>query len=414
MLTAKQKSTLIRMTKVRSDILKDYPFYGRLLMNLKFATAPCGTACTDMEHIAFDPEFAEAITDSEMSFVMMHEVMHCALKHCLRGREYNNKLFNIACDIVVNSNILLALEKTEFKVDGENAMHIAPDGREGYMCTAEEVYRMLMESELEVQGEPDQEGSEAQGGASGITEGQLDNHKTWENVSEETTMLSEKWDLAVKEAVNKGMKGSSNIQIPPALLDYVLKLENTAKVDWRKVLQEFIQLHCDRYDYSFTPADRRFTAYDYIIPSFSETEDEVLRNLWFCVDTSGSISPETLSDIMTEILQAILMFKNLSGRISFFDTAITEPVEFESADDFKKVKPIGGGGTSFRVIFDYMKAHMQEDPPVAIIVLTDGYCEYPKADAAMDVPVLWIIYDNPADAPWGKTVHVKTEGLEEY
>ena len=94
MLTAKQKRTLIRMTKVRSDILKDYPFYGRLLMNLKFATAPCGTACTDMEHIAFDPEFAEAITDSEMSFVMMHEVMHCALKHCLRGREYNNKLFN--------------------------------------------------------------------------------------------------------------------------------------------------------------------------------------------------------------------------------------------------------------------------------------------------------------------------------
>ena len=57
---------------------------------------------------------------------------------------------------------------------------------------------------------------------------------------------------------------------------------------------------------------------------------------------------------------------------------------------------------------------MQEDPPVAIIVLTDGYCEYPKAYAAMDVPVLWIIYDNPNDAPWGKTVHVETEGLEEY
>jgi hypothetical protein len=54
---------------------------------------------------------------------------------------------------------------------------------------------------------------------------------------------------------------------------------------------------------------------------------------------------------------------------------------------------------------------MQDDPPVSIIILTDGYAPYPDEAAAMDIPVLWIINNKEAQAPsWGKVARMIAEG----
>ena len=142
------------------------------------------------------------------------------------------------------------------------------------------------------------------------------------------------------------------------------------------------------------------------MPAFSEQDDEQIENLWFCVDTSGSISRNILSEVLSEIRQAILLFNHLSGMLSFFDTHVTDPISFEDEEDLLDIPADGGGGTSFAAIFRFLKEFSQEDMPSAIIVLTDGYCSYPKESAAMDIPVLWIIYDNPMDPPWGRFVHI--------
>lgn len=406
MITKMQRRTLTRMIDIRNRILGRHPFYGQLMMNLKFGTAPCGTACTDMEHLIFDPDFAEALSDEEMTFVMLHEVMHCALKHCTRGRGLSREAFNIACDIVVNSNILQSMRLKEFSIMSEPVMHLAPDGREGCLYTAEEVYRMLISPNEPVidgeVGESPEEGEE--NSVDGRESGQIDSHAVWSSVDEETTPVGDRWDAAVQIAA----KGCSSASVPPSVRDYVLRLENESQVNWKEILHEFIQLYSDRFDFSFAPADRRFASCDLIIPSFAESWGEKVEKLWFCVDTSGSMSVETISEIMTEIMQAILMFEKLSGMISFFDTSITEPVPFEDAQDFSRIRPQGGGGTSFDVIFRYMKDKMEEDLPCAVIILTDGYCSYPKESEALNVPVLWIIYDNTQEAPWGRTVFVKT------
>ena len=85
----------------------DYPFFGYLSLRLQLACAPCGTACTDGERLIFDPEFEKELkTDQEMQFVILHEILHCALGHCTRRGSRSAKLFNIACDTVVNSTIL--------------------------------------------------------------------------------------------------------------------------------------------------------------------------------------------------------------------------------------------------------------------------------------------------------------------
>jgi predicted metal-dependent peptidase len=77
----------------------------------------------------------------------MHEVLHTALGHPFRHQQdYDQQAFDIACDIVVNSNILYSFGMDRRRITlgkyGES-MHIAPDGKEGYNYTVEQVYEMI-------------------------------------------------------------------------------------------------------------------------------------------------------------------------------------------------------------------------------------------------------------------------------
>ena len=93
----------------RMRILADNGFYGLLLMHMGYGVDEnCSTAATDGKKIIFGPVFLEEISDRELDFVMMHEVLHVVLQHFLRQGKRDGERFNIACDIVVNSNILFS------------------------------------------------------------------------------------------------------------------------------------------------------------------------------------------------------------------------------------------------------------------------------------------------------------------
>ena len=139
-----------RLMLSRMRILCTNGFYGLLLMHMIYSIdEKCETACTDGERIYFGPAFLDDLSDRELDFVMMHEIMHVVLQHCRRQGKRNQELFNIACDIVVNSNILLSnemdLRSITLQKYGES-MHYAPNGKEGHEYTAEEVYAMLLNS----------------------------------------------------------------------------------------------------------------------------------------------------------------------------------------------------------------------------------------------------------------------------
>ena len=53
-------------------------------------------------------------------------------------------VYNVAADIVVNSNIMNSLGISGIAICGCEVMHKIPDGKEGYKYSAEEVYEMLM------------------------------------------------------------------------------------------------------------------------------------------------------------------------------------------------------------------------------------------------------------------------------
>lgn len=400
--------TLKRMTDARAMILKENPFFGRLALGLTLATAQCDTACTDGERLIFDSKFAERLSDKEMQFVILHEIMHCVLNHCFRSKSLNNLLFNIACDIVVNSIILEMWGIDSFIVDGEEAMHLTPNKKEGRLYNAEEVYHMLLSDGSSISDQKSQ-GSKTSHDNSNISEascgndlsklpsGQFDRHDIWNGIVD-NERLKDVWNKKINTTAKQ--LGNS-IECPQHIRDIMDRLKAGVSIDWKEILHSFLQF--DDYDYYFNPPDSRYSASDLILPSYSINYDEfTVNSVFICIDTSGSVSDDELAGTMSEIRDALIQ-ANLTGRISFFDSRITDPVPLEGIMDYGKLLPKGGGGTNYHSIFNYIRENMIKSLPTAVIIFTDGYADWPSEEETLGVPVLWMISKGGrTNAPFGK------------
>ena len=379
----------LRILNLRAAIIKEYPFFGRLLLRLPFGFEECGTAYTDMRKIVFDPAFADELSDAELRFVMLHECMHCVLNHCIRGKGKIGIIYNIACDIVVNSIILDAMGIKDINISNKKAMHLLPDGSEGRIYNAEEVYQKLLKHTVE----------EIEKWS---LDGMVDSHDIWVQVSSDS-VLEAIWSEYIKDA-SKGQ--GTGTGIPDSIKRLIEDIYEKPKINWKQLLHDFIQQ--DVFDYTYLKPDKKWQG-DIIMPAFQE-DSEALRNFWFLVDTSASVSTHSLSLIMSEIESATNQIENISAYISFFDCDVSTPINFENQKEFKKITPVGGGGTSFKNIFKKMEDYFT-DLPSGIIILTDGYASFPDAEIAKDIPVFWIIIDSLVEPPWGTTVHIQSEKI---
>ncbi len=480
---AKVREYATRLLKARMRILASNGFYGLLIEHLPFALdETVETAATDGRKIYFCPKFLDEITDSELDFVLMHEVLHVVLQHCSRYQNRNPYAFNIACDIVINSTILDTFGGDTRKISiasaGGELMHLAPDGKEGCLYTAEEVYDMLPKSTKEnsqnsqgngnnssnsqtggsqsnqnnnqndtsnnsnsQSGNSQKKGDNSQsGGGSGQQKNQpsqsangsgskkgsskpqsgkdyqsatgqgtsFDDHSRWVGKGETDNEVAGAWEKYLDDALKAVSidQTSTTWGNLPLFARRRLLEEKDGKVNWRQILNEFIQE--EFCDYSFSPPDRRFGECDFFMPDFN-VKDESVKNVLFMIDTSGSMSDELVSEAYDEIRGALYQFDGkLEGYLGFFDAVVVKPEPFSNFEELEIIRPQGGGGTSFHAIFDYVKNEI-DVPPCAIIILTDGYAPYPDEEDALGIPVLWLINNECSSPPWGKVVRIPPE-----
>ncbi len=386
-----EKNILENIASARRTLLMRFPFYGHLLMGMPIALATCGTACTDGDRLIFDPAFTEALSPEELQVVLLHEVMHCVLGHCTRGRTLNPSMFNVACDTVVNSMILQELGKSSFTVRGSPLFHRAPDGTEGFTHSAEEVYHMLL----------DNANGKKQRAYRSVVDGYkpFDRHDTWRVITD-TEQMDAIWEHRLEEAYKSAGTYPKHL---PQMREFKYIDNYQSKVDWRKTLLDFLKE--DDFDYSFQPPDTRYEACGFLLPAFNqEGTREEASDLWLLVDTSASVDEKELS-IMLQEIRAALDQVGMSGKLSFFDDTVYEPVAFSTIKDLNEIRPVGDGGTSFVNIFRYMKQHMSEHLPRAVLIFTDGHARSPSESAAMDVPVLWLSTEGGDTCkPWGEVI----------
>lgn len=437
-----------RLLLSRMRILSKHGFYGILLMHMEFALdESCDTAATNGIKIIFGPAFLESLDDRELDFIMMHEILHVVLQHCTRREKRDSEIFNIACDIVVNSTILrsndMDLSSITLRSHGES-MHLTPEGKEGFSYSAEEVYNMLSvygsgsgdggisstpnltgrkpsgaehkeqksqsnnnrgksngSKQADGDGRDDNSTKDRQDNSSG-----WDDHSRWGTAGDENE-LNELWKKRLLDACKaiEIRDPSNECGTLPLAAERLLKELRSPKLDWRTILNDFIQEEI--VDYSFMPPDRRFNESPFFLPDFNDT-DITAKDILFMIDTSGSMSDKEITDAYSEVRGAIDQFNGkLMGWLGFFDAEIVEPQPFENIDELKIIKPKGGGGTSFHPIFKYVREHMQNHLPASIIILTDGYVtDFPEEEASMGIPVLWLINNEDVTPPWGKVARL--------
>ena len=404
----KVKNTVRRMTEERALLIKNNPFFGHLSMGLQLACAPCKTACTDGSRLIFDPAFAEKLSDQELQFVILHEVLHCVFRHCIRGKGLHSVLYNIACDIVVNSTILAMWGQESMMIAREKAMHLAPDGKEGREYNAEEIYQMLIHqnhtngiSQMQTAQNNANKSSQMQTDNEGFEKSSFDRHDIWQGICDKA-QLQDNWNRKIQSAFRQC---GDSTGMPQQVRTIVQDIARRSGLNWKQLLHDFLQ--SDTYDYNFLPPDRRYAFSDFYLPAYKmDEEHQTADDIWICIDTSGSVTGEELTCTMAEILDAMRQ-AGLKGRISFFDSNITEPEPFEFENDLKNLTAQGGGGTSFHIIFRYLKEKLYPDLPRAILIFTDGYARFPEQKAALDVPVLWLICKGGnADVPWGQVIQL--------
>ncbi|MBO4415890.1 MAG: hypothetical protein J5824_07925 [Lachnospiraceae bacterium] len=244
-----------------------------------------------------------------------------------------------------------------------------------------------------------------------------DTHKFVVRDEKAQKIQDEQWKAYICQACEAMAKQFKNLEIDPdkdgnsyglipGFAERLMEELKNPQVDWRTVLQEFVQEEIT--DYSFMPPDRRFGDSPFFLPDYNEKDDKVEKIL-FMVDTSGSMSRKTITAVYSEIKGAIDQFNGrLQGWLGFFDAAVVEPAPFEDEEEFMKIKPAGGGGTRFDIIFKYVEEYMYDDPPVSIVVLTDGIAPFPDESCTNGIPVLWVLTTD-VTPPWGKIARIEIE-----
>ena len=393
-----------RLLAARGRILSERGFYGLLLMHMKFAVGDeLDTAWVSRDTITFNPDFSDGLNADELCFVLEHEVLHAALGHLERQGERDQMLWNLACDIVVNSNIKHSNgddpKSITLRRDGEESFHLAPNGKEGWLYSADEVYEMLRKSPKIKQILAGCESDRGLGWDWHIMDDGSDPAAEAE--------CRDAWAQRLADAkASMDVRDPSNARgLVPACAERRLGELQGAKADWRLLLSEFVQEEV--CDYSFVSPDRRFFESPFLLPGFNDTET-VVRGVLFMADTSGSVSDKELTAAFSEVKGAIEQFAGkLEGWFGFFDATPYEPVRFESVTDIAKIRPKGGGGTRFEAAFECIDRWLGAEELSCIVIITDGYAPTPDESIARGIPVLWLIVGRGPEPKWGKIARIE-------
>lgn len=438
MLDARKKQFRRQLQESRFRLHHMYEELAKPLYEMVFvATKDVWRISTNGTCIYFNPEWLKKLNDVELDFILSHELMHIRLGHIERPAYYLGDRYHLAADIVANGKLSTygwnyekiphigkircetffpvvhgsEIESVEaVKYVPIDPSVLEPAKRRQFMIDSDLWWDRKEdrgETGIIILGPMDQDPDDLEYSGPGFGKTFLykkeefpDQNDRGVDTNESDEMenpvsIRQTIQLLRKETQEKknGMQGES---MERNWEDTPIKC-----LDWKSLLNHFVQEEVN--DYSFTPPDRRIQDSDFFLPDYNVYQ-ETVRDVYFMVDTSGSISDEMLFTAYAEIKQALEQFNGaLQGVVGFFDTRVYRTVSFERIEDIGNMKPCGGGGTDYRCIFDFLHTVNTWNPPTSIVIITDGEGVFPDEAVANNIPVLWLLTEDTT-APWGKSV----------
>jgi predicted metal-dependent peptidase len=398
-------TTLQRIKRAIINIQQNNSFFAYLLLYLKFHEVTDKnyfpkdnyTMAVDVQgNVYYFKDWVDKLTDTELRFIILHELLHLVLLHLLRGKNKNPQIFNISADICVNS----LLKENKSPLPRKEIGGLIPNDKQEIQIgpvlvkncnkrTAENIYEELMKNLPQVEisisfgdgsngnsekGDKDGKGdgspNESNKNSKGLYKGAFDIHITAANGK-----LSEKQRAEIeaewKDRIHQALTSSQMRGDVPAGIERLIGELHKETINWKVLLRRYItQSIPSNYTWS-RPSRRSISSGIY----FPDVLCESIK-VGIGIDCSGSIDNSTLNDFLSEIVG---MARSYAGKIDMtlwtHDIDVSEKYEVKNGkiEKIKKLKIVGGGGTSHTKIFEVMKKELKNCK--CAVFLTDGYSD---------------------------------------
>jgi predicted metal-dependent peptidase len=181
----------------------------------------------------------------------------------------------------------------------------------------------------------------------------------------------------------------------PGGLARTVKDSLKAKIDVRSLLMRFFSDRCNS-DYSWSRPNSRYVASGLYLPALESRE---LGEIAIGIDTSGSVSAESLSYARSILESIIEELSPLAVNVYYFDSKVSSVDRFDRGDTLTW-KPTGFGGTDFRPVLSEIE---REGSAVCAVIITDLEGPFPET---CNLPVIWLSTEAGNSAPFGEVVYL--------
>ena len=425
----------------RSDLYLSMRFLDLALSALDYRmdlnTATIGT---DGVHILFNPTYLkQTYLDNpiQLNRTYLHILLHCILRHELNRGERDPFLWDMACDIAVES-ILDTIEAKSV------AMVVPLFREETYdrmreqlpVLTAEGIYRVLEQQppsyefqlnyhrfflrddhKFWMREEEDQDG---QGGSQNDrnSDSQQELSDKWRDISDKTRTSMETF------FAEYGKEAGSLLQ--------AIQIENRERYDYRRFLQQFltlreeVQVDPDSFDYAFYSYGLELYGDIPLLEPLEYRDSNKIQELVIVIDTSDSCSDGVVQAFLSEtraiLNQSDLFFRDTNLHIIQNDAGVQEDIILRSPEEFRRFSDTftvkGFGGTDFRPAFDYVNRLLEEGQLhelKGLLYFTDGFGAYPKRRPPYETAFIFFRdqYQDTQVPPWAIKVILGPDELTE-
>lgn len=394
--------------------------------NVIYFTRDLPTMATDGQRILANPEFFFGLTLKQRVFGVCHEIGHAMFHHCALNWKHLSQelpviwqgaslpyvfvdtpmgkiaLANIAQDFVINA----MLKESDI---GELKQGWCYDPN---IATAEtswqEAYHKLFQQCQSGGG-----GGGGNGKGAELANGTFDQHLAPgessgnDPSSAEAQPNEQMWQQAIIGATVVGRAAGKM----PAALEKIFEAFLKPKVDWTDHIRALFARGVGGDTYDYRQLDRRLITRSIGAPGRT---GHGARKIAVGMDSSGSIYavPQLIERFFAETGGILEDLRPEEVIVVWCDAQVhrVDRMEDESdlQDSFYK-GAVGGGGTSFIPVFEWLKENDLEEEIDALVYLTDGDGSFPEH--APPYPVIWgDISHDKSKYPFGDVVDIPSDG----
>lgn len=413
----------------RNELYLNMRFFDLSLSSLGFeANLECRGIGTDGYVIFYHPDYVCGLYGHGRVLInrtYLHIVLHCLFCHMDTRKNRTEELWNLACDIGVES----MLDRLHLR-----CVHVpaTPYRRELYerlgkrirVLNAEGIYEVLQDMKLSPQQFERMQ-----------TEFLVDDHQFWKlsGAPQKTEMVRQNQWNKNRETLQTELEtmGDQEDMETRNLLEQV-QVENRERYDYKQFLRKFsilreeIQVDPDSFDYAFYTYGLSLYGNMPLLEPLESREVVRIEDFVIAIDTSMSCSGDLVRRFLEETYDVLCesesYFKRINIHIIQCDERVQSDCLIQSKEDMESYMQnltiMGQGGTDFRPVFGHvneMIANGAFHKLRGILYFTDGEGIYPLKRPIYETAFVFIKnqYTDVSVPPWAIKLILEPEQLRE-